>query len=192
MIHFDIEDGNFVPVMNLGVKVIGELRALTELPFDVHLMMINPEWLIPDLARMGANLVSVHFEACPYPRRTLRLIHDSGMKAGLAFNPKTGIPDLQFCLPYLSFIVILTTEPEIPDCPFLPSVLHKITEGKNRPALENITWVADGGISAENADLVAKAGADMLVVGRGIFQGGNISDNILEINNTINSPLKKK
>ncbi len=192
MIHFDIEDGNFVPVMNLGVKVIGELRALTELPFDVHLMMINPEWLIPDLARMGANLVSVHFEACPYPRRTLRLIHDSGMKAGLAFNPKTGIPDLQFCLPYLSFIVILTTEPEIPDCPFLPSVLHKITEGKNRPELGKITWVADGGISVENAALVAKAGADMLVVGRGIFQGGNISDNILEINNTINSPLKKK
>ncbi len=192
MIHFDIEDGSFVPVMNLGVKVVGELRSLSKLPFDVHLMMVNPEWLIPDLARMGADQVSVHFEACPYPRRTLRLIHDSGMKAGLAFNPKTGIPDLQFCLPYLSFIVILTTEPEIPDCPFLPAVLNKIIEGKNRPELGKISWVADGGISAENADLVTKAGADMLVVGRGIFQGGNISDNILEINNLVNSPRKKK
>lgn len=192
VIHFDIEDGNFVPVMSLGAKVVGELRDLTNLPFDVHLMMINPEWLIPDLARMGADLVSVHFEACPYPRRTLRLINELGMKAGLAFNPKTGIPDLEYCLPYLSFIVILTTEPEIPDSPFLPSVLNKIIKGKKCPELDNITWVADGGISTENAVLAAQAGADMLVVGRGIFNSRNISDNILEINNAVSSSLKEK
>ena len=150
-IHFDIEDGSFVPVMNIGVKVIGELRPLSRLPFDVHLMMVNPEWLIPDLARMGADLVSVHYETCPYPRRTLRLITEHGMEAGLAFNPSTQIPNLEFCLPYLSFILVLTTEPEIGDCPFLPSVLKKLVDGKSRPEFDKISWVADGGISAKNA-----------------------------------------
>ena len=113
------------------------------------------------------------------------------MKAGLAFNPKTQIPDLAFCLPYLSFIVILTTEPEIPDSPFLPAVLEKIKEGKTRPEFGNIEWIADGGISAENTELVAKAGADMLVVGRGIFKEGAISDNILEIISAVGFPKDK-
>lgn len=184
-IHFDIEDGNFVPVMNLGVKVIGELRSLSKLPFDVHLMMVNPEWLIPDLARMGANQVSVHYEACPYPRRTLGLITEHGMQAGLAFNPSTPIPDLGFCLPYLSFIVILTTEPETADCPFLPSTLEKMTEGNSRPELSQLVWVADGGISAENAKQAVDTGVDMLVIGRGIFKDGKISDNMLAIQRAI-------
>ena len=184
-IHFDIEDGSFVPVINLGVKVIGELRPLTKLPFDVHLMMVNPEWLIPDLARMGADQVSVHYEACSYPRRTLRLITEHGMSAGLAFNPSTQIPDLRFCLPYLSFIVILTTEPELGDCPFLPSTLEKIIEGKSRPEFKEIRWVADGGISAENAKQAVDSGAEMLVIGRGIFKDGKISDNIHAIQRAI-------
>lgn len=185
IIHFDIEDGSFVPVMNLGIKVIGELRPLTKLPFDIHLMMKDPEWLIPELAVMGADMVSVHFEACPYPRRTLRLIVEQGMQAGLAFNPSTSIPDLKFCLPYLSFIVVLTTEPEERGCPFLPSVLDKITDAKKRSELKNLTWVADGDISEKNAKVVADAGADVLVVGRGIFKEGEISKNILDIKTAI-------
>ena len=181
MIHFDIEDGSFVPVMNLGVKVIGELRPLTKLPFDVHLMMENPEWLIPELAGMGADMVSVHFEACPYPRRTLRLIVEQGMQAGLAFNPSTAIPDLDFCFPYLSFMVILTTEPEENGCPFLPSILEKMREAKTHPKLKKLIWIADGDISAINAKQVVDAGADVLVIGRAIFKEGDIQKNILDI-----------
>lgn len=187
IIHFDIEDGSFVPVMNLGVKVIGELRPLTKLPFDVHLMMVDPEWLIPELADMGADMVSVHFEACPYPRRTLRLIVEQGMQAGLAFNPATPIPDLEFCLPYLSFIVILTTEPEERECPFLPSVLDKIIEAKTRPEMKKLIWIADGDISAKNAKEVVDAGVDVLVVGRGIFKDGEILENLLDIKAAIAS-----
>lgn len=187
IIHFDIEDGSFVPVMNLGVKVIGELRPLTKLPFDVHLMMVDPEWLIPELADMGADMVSVHFEACPYPRRTLRLIVEQGMQAGLAFNPATPIPDLEFCLPYLSFIVILTTEPEERECPFLPSVLDKIIEAKTCPEMKKLIWIADGDISAKNAKEVVDAGVDVLVVGRGIFKDGEILENLLDIKAAIAS-----
>src|SRR3972149_1573793 len=81
--HFDIEDGCFVPMMTLGTKIISDIRPLTKLPFDVHLMMVNPEWILADLVRMGANRISVHYEACLYPRRVLRQIASSGTSAGL-------------------------------------------------------------------------------------------------------------
>jgi ribulose-phosphate 3-epimerase len=181
MLHFDLEDGSFVPVMNLGTKIIAGLRPLTQLPFDVHLMMVNPEWLIPELAQMGVQRVSVHYEACEYPRRTLGLIHQHGMEAGLAFNPKTQIPQLDFCRPFLSFMVVLTTEPEATDCSYLPGVLDKVRVGKERPDLQGIEWVVDGGVSAENAAEIARAGADVLVVGRGVFQNGEVGENIRAI-----------
>jgi len=181
VIHFDIEDGHFVPEMNLGLKVIKELRPLTKLPFDIHLMVVNPERLISRLADMGVNMISVHYEACPYPRRTLRMIASLGMQAGLAFNPATEITDLSFCMPYLSFILVLTTEPEEEDCPFLPSILNKIRDNKSQQALKDVMWVVDGDISTKNAAEVIRAGADMLVIGRGIFRNNSIGKNIHEI-----------
>ena len=180
-IHFDIEDGYFVPAMTLGVKVIRELRPLTALPFDVHLMMVNPEWLLPQLAEDGANRVSVHYEACEYPRRTLGLISKYGMQAGLAFNPKTPLPPLQQYLPYLNFVVILTTEPEAGDCPYLPAVLRKVREGRAQAGLEGVEWVVDGGITAQNAREAALAGADLLISGRGIFGTGGLAGNVRKI-----------
>jgi ribulose-phosphate 3-epimerase len=177
-IHFDIEDGSFVPVMTLGTKMISDLRRTTRLPFDVHLMMVNPEWILPDVIRFGANRVSVHYEACPYPRRALRQIVSLGAIAGLAFNPATPLPDLAYLLPHLSFIVILTTEPEIPDCPFLPEMLEKVREGKRAKGLESIEWVVDGGLNLENLSQVVAAGADTVVVGRAVFKGGKILENV--------------
>lgn len=176
MVHFDIEDGCFVPVMNLGLKSIRELRPLTELPFDVHLMMVNPEWIIPVLAEYGVNRLSVHYEACPYPRRTLKRIASYGMQAGLAFNPKTPIPDLNFCLPYLSFIVLLTTEPEEWSGEYLPSVLNKVR--KNKEKYKNVEWVVDGGVNFDNIQDIYSAGADVIVSGRTIFEDEKIIDNI--------------
>lgn len=177
-IHFDIEDGSFAPIMTLGVKLIGDLRPLTNLPFDVHLMMVNPEWIIPDLIRAGANRVSVHYEACPYPRRILRKITDLEAKAGLAFNPATPIPDLSYLTPYLQFLVILTTEPEGPDCPYLPQVLEKVRLGRMTPYLKDLEWVVDGGVNSENIQEVLQAGADTVVVGRAVFVEGQTEKNI--------------
>jgi len=177
-IHFDIEDGSFVPVMTLGTKLIQDLRSLTKLPFDVHLMMLNPEWILPELVSSGANRVSVHFEACPYPRRVLRQIVSLGADAGIAFNPATPIPDLAYLSSYLSFIVVLTTEPEIPDCPFLPEVLEKVRVGKQVGGLEGIEWVVDGGINAENLSQVVAAGTDTVVIGRSVFKEDKISENM--------------
>jgi ribulose-phosphate 3-epimerase len=177
-IHFDIEDGSFVPMMTLGTKMISDLRRTTRLPFDVHLMMVDPEWILPDVIRFGANRVSVHYEACPYPRRVLRQIVSLGAIAGLAFNPATPIPALTYLLPYLSFIVILTTEPEIPDCPFLPEVLEKVREGRQAKGLESIEWVVDGGLNPKNVSQVVAAGADTVVIGRSVFKDGKILENM--------------
>ena len=177
-IHFDIEDGSFVPMMTLGTKMISDLRRITRLPFDVHLMMVNPEWILPEVVRFGANRVAVHYEACPYPRRVLRQIVSLGAIAGLAFNPATPVPDLAYLLPYLSFIVILTTEPEIPDCPFLPEVLEKVRAGKQAKGLESIEWVVDGGLNTENLAQVIAAGTDTVVIGRSVFKDGKIRENM--------------
>ena len=177
-LHFDLEDGCFVPVMTLGTKVIADLRSETRLPFDVHLMMVNPEWILPDLVQMGADRISVHYEACPYPRRVLRRIVSLGAQAGIAFNPATPLPDLTYLRPYLSFVLILTTEPEVPDCPFLPEVLEKVRAGKRTPGLERVEWVVDGGINPDNLPDVVDAGADTVVVGRAVFEGGDVARNV--------------
>ena len=177
-IHFDIEDGSFAPVMTLGTKMISDLRRITRLPFDVHLMMVNPEWILPEIVRFGANRVSVHYEACPYPRRVLRQIVSLGAKAGLAFNPATPIPDLAYLLPYLSYIVVLTTEPEIPDAPFLPEVVEKVREGRQAKGMESIEWVVDGGLNSWNLSQVVAAGADTVVIGRAVFKDDKILENM--------------
>jgi ribulose-phosphate 3-epimerase len=177
-LHFDIEDGVFVPLLTLGTKLISDLRPRSSLPFDVHLMMVDPEWLIPKLIEIGADRISIHFEACLYPRRVLRQIVELGGSAGLAFNPATPLPDLSYLAPYLSFLVILTTEPEGPDCPYLPGVLQKLAIKAGDPYLAALEWVVDGGVTPENIREVVQAGADTVVVGRSVFQGGKITDNI--------------
>jgi ribulose-phosphate 3-epimerase len=178
ILHFDLEDGNFVPVMSLGTQIIRALRPLSSLPFDVHLMINNPEWILPTLADIGVEMVSVHFEACPYPRRTLGLIHQYGIRAGLAFNPKTSLPDLRHYLPFLSYVLILTTEPESEICTYLPSVLDKVIEGRQQPGLENILWEVDGGFTSDNIDDALRVNADIVVSGRGVFRDNQFAENI--------------
>lgn len=181
VIHFDVEDGHFVPaVMTLGTRLIGELRPLTSLPFDVHLMVTEPEVMIPVVAELGADSIVAHYEACPYPRRTLRQIKELGAQAGLAFNPRTRLPDLEYLLPHLDFVNVLTTEPELPDWPFLPHALENVRAAaafadQHRPELGII---ADGGFDAGNIHLAVEAGTTMVVAGRGAFAGGRIAENV--------------
>jgi len=141
-------------------------------------MMDNPGWLIPELAQWGADRIAVHYEACDYPRRVLGLIAEHGMRAGLAFNPKTDIPTLEFCLPYLSFVVVLTTEPEVQECSFLPSILSKVVKAKRQKGMDQVEWAVDGGVTVENMGLVSAAGADTVIAGRGIFGDGRIQENL--------------
>lgn len=184
-LHFDIEDGVFVPMMTLGIKLIADLRPLSRLPFDVHLMTVHPEWLAREVIAMGADRVSVHYEACPYPRRVLRVIHEAGATPGIALNPATPLPDLRFLQPYLRFVVILTTEPEGADCPFLPQVLMKVRLGKAQNELDHLEWVIDGGVTPQNIREVVHAGADTVVVGRYVFSEGKVSENLARLREAI-------
>jgi ribulose-phosphate 3-epimerase len=177
-IHFDVEDGTFVPMISLGIKIIGDLRSSTNLPFDVHLMMTDPEWILPEVVKRGANRISIHYEACAYPRRTLREITSLGVQAGIAFNPSTPLPELSYLLPYLSFVVILTTEPEKGSGPFLMEILRKICVGKNKTGGDDFEWVVDGGVRPEYIQEIAASGANTVVVGRAIFEGGRIAGNV--------------
>jgi ribulose-phosphate 3-epimerase len=179
-LHFDLEDGHFVPVMTLGTRLIAELRPLTRLSFDVHLMVSNPEMLIPVVVQGGADAISVHHEACEYPRRTLRKIKEAGKRAGIALNPKTPLPEMAYLRPYLDFVVILTTEPEEPDCPHLPEILEKVRSASAfaRSYHPDLEIVADGGIDASNIASVVDAGAHVIVAGRGVFAGGDYAGNV--------------
>jgi len=185
LVHFDVEDGRFVPMMTLGTRLIGELRPLTRLPFDVHLMVRDPEWLIPEVVALGAQWVSVHWEACPYPHRTLHLIRQRGARAGLAFNPATPLPDLRYLKSCLDFVVILTTEPEYPHAVFLPETLDKLRVGRALLGDEGIDWAVDGGITPENARAAAAAGATVIVSGRGVFRDGTIVENVAAFRSTM-------
>lgn len=181
MIHFDIEDGCFVPEMNLGIKIINDLCEITNLPFDVHLMVFNPEWLIHRLSNEGIEQLSVHYEATMYPRRLLRIINEANIRAGLAFNPKTEIPNLMSYFPYLNFVNVLTTEPEVEDGTYLPSILDKVRTIKGNPDYKDILCEVDGGITDENINEVISAGADIVVSGRAIFKDGKIEENIKKL-----------
>ena len=180
-LHFDLEDGVFVPLMTLGTKLISDLRPISKLPFDVHLMVQDPEWLIPQVITLGADRVAIHYEACLYPRRVLRQTSELGAAPGLAFNPATPLPDLSYLAPYLKFIIILTTEPEGPDCPFLPAVLDKLKVRSGNPYLQSLEWVVDGGVDNGNIEEVLNAGADTVVVGRYAFKDGKVADNINQL-----------
>ena len=178
IIHFDLEDGTFVPMLTLGTRLIGELRPLTRLPFDAHLMVQNPERLIPEVVALGAGWVSVHWEACVDPHRALRLIRERGARAGLAFNPQTRLPDLRHLRSCLDFVLVLTSDPEHAQAAFLPETLAKLCLGRATLGCEGIDWVVDGGITAENAWQAGAAGATVIVSGRGVFRNGAVAHNL--------------
>lgn len=180
-IHVDIEDGNFVPVMRLGTEIIKSIRSVTKLHIDVHLMVSNPGDLIPIVIGNGADSVSFHWETCEYPRSMLGKIKSYGKRAGIALNPKTGLPDLKPYLDLIDFVLVLTTEPDQIGESFLPSVLMKTKVGK-RIYLENdLEWIVDGGININNIQLLNQLGIDSAVIGRGVFENNTVQKNVKQM-----------
>lgn len=179
-LHIDVEDGHFVPVMNLGTRLINHLRADGRFLLDVHLMVSNPEAVIPWVVAAGAHSVSFHYEASAYPRRHLQMLRQHGLAAGLAFNPKTALPALDYLQDCLDFLIFLTTEPEEPDCPFLPQVLEKVRQARQwaQQQTPGLYIVVDGGVEASNIAAALHAGADQVVAGRALFEGRSIVENI--------------
>jgi len=171
LIHFDVMDNHYVPNLTVGPVVCEAIRPLTQAMIDVHLMVRPVDRIIPDFARAGANMISFHPEASDHVDRTIRLIKDSGCRAGLVLNPATPLAYLDHVLPQLDLVLIMSVNPGFGGQKFIPYTLDKITAVRRRiDALGRDIWLeVDGGVKMENIAQVARAGADTFVSGSGIF-----------------------
>ena len=170
-LHFDVMDGLFVPSISFGMPVLESVKKITDLKLDVHLMIQNPERYVEEFIRLGADIITFHVEACSKIDETIRLIHQSDCKVGLAISPNTPYEVLKPYLEKIDLALIMTVEPGFGGQFYLPSSTEKITQV--RRAIEeigkDILLEVDGGISSKNVDVVVKAGANMIVAGSAVF-----------------------
>jgi len=176
-IHVDVMDGHFVPNITIGPDAVKALRPATGLPFDVHLMIAPVDPFVPRFADAGADIITVHVEAGPDVRRTLRLIRSHGKKAGVSLKPDTPISAIEQVLDDVDLVLVMTVEPGFGGQSFMPSQLDKIRELRARIDANGrtIDLEVDGGITEETARLAIEAGADVLVAGTATFIGGRDS-----------------
>ncbi|SIO17981.1 ribulose-phosphate 3-epimerase [Salinivibrio sp. ES.052] len=172
VIHFDVMDNHYVPNLTFGAPVCRALRdyGITA-PIDVHLMVKPVDRIIPDFANAGANMVTFHAEASEHIDRTLQLIKEHGMQAGLVFNPATPLHHLDYVMDKLDMILLMSVNPGFGGQSFIPTTLDKLREVRQRidASGRDIRLEIDGGVKANNIAEVAQAGADMFVAGSAIF-----------------------
>jgi ribulose-phosphate 3-epimerase len=170
-IHIDVMDGCFVPNITYGPIIVQACKQATSLPLDVHLMIEKPELRIPDFAKAGADYISVHAETCPHLHRTLQLIKEHGIKAGVALNPATPLSAIEYIVDQLDFVLIMSVNPGFGGQKFIRSSIEKIKslsrllQQHDSKALIQV----DGGINADTICEVARAGAGCFVAGSAIF-----------------------
>ncbi len=170
-IHLDIMDGNFVPNITFGPPVIKRIRNVTKLPFDAHLMIENPERYIDDFVDAGADIITVHEESTRHLHRTIQSIKNRGIRAGVALNPSTPLNNIEYIMEYIDMVLIMTVNPGFGGQSFISSMKRKISDLKDiiDKRKLNIEIQVDGGIKLDNAREIADLGAEILVVGSGIF-----------------------
>jgi ribulose-phosphate 3-epimerase len=171
-IHVDVMDGHFVPNITIGAPVVASIRPVTSLPLDVHLMIEHPERYISEFVQAGADIITVHIEACPHLQKTIRLIKELGVKAGVSLNPATPLGAIEEFLPHVDLVLIMSVNPGFGGQSFIPATLPRIAS--MRKILDDGGLSAelevDGGITADNAPDIVKAGATVLVAGNSIFR----------------------
>jgi ribulose-phosphate 3-epimerase len=171
-IHVDVMDGHFVPNITIGAPVVASIRRVTSLPLDVHLMIEHPERYIADFVKAGADIITVHVEASPHLKSTIRLIKELGARAGVSLNPPTPLSTVKEFLPHVDLVLIMSVNPGFGGQSFIPETLPRIAN--MRKILDNrkpgIELEVDGGVNAENAPDIVEAGADVLVAGNSVFR----------------------
>ena len=172
-IHIDVMDGHFVPNLTIGPAVVAALRPHSSLPFDVHLMISPADPYIPDFVQAGADIVTVHVEAGPHLHRTIQLIKDEGVRAGLALNPGTPLTVVEPLLDTLDLVLVMSVNPGFGGQSFIAGQLEKIRQLRTLidKSERKIDLQVDGGINSENAADAIAAGADVLVAGSATFTG---------------------
>lgn len=175
VLHVDVMDGRFVPNITIGLPVVRSIRKITELTIDTHLMIVEPGLYAAAFAKAGADMVSVHVEADDHLHRTLSSIRDAGAKAGVAINPATPLVLLEEALPYADFVLLMSVNPGFGGQSFIPSVMDKLRRLKamirDRGLATRIE--IDGGIDKSNIGEIVGAGAEIIVAGSAVFNGGD-------------------
>jgi ribulose-phosphate 3-epimerase len=184
-IHVDVMDGHFVPNITFGPLIVEAIRPHTQLPLDVHLMIEEPDRYVPAFAKAGADLISVHVEACRHLHRTLHLIKEQGVKAGVVLNPATPLTSIEHVLDEaLDLVLLMTVNPGFGGQKFIPAVLPKIRSLRQMAearGLSSLHIEVDGGINEETAPLAIEAGADVLVAGNAVFAEPDRAEAILRL-----------
>lgn len=170
-IHVDVMDGHFVPNLTFGPNMVKTLKRITSLPLDVHLMISNPDLYIEDYARAGADILTVHQEACTHLHRTIQTIHDQGIKAGVSLNPATSLSTIENVLDDLDLLLIMTVNPGFGGQRFIPQGLKKIARARKMmdAAGKDILLEVDGGVDIHTVQNIVQNGANVLVSGSAIF-----------------------
>lgn len=170
-LHLDVMDGMFVPNISFGPMIIKQLRPLTNMIFDVHLMIEDPDRYVQNFKDAGADILTVHYEACKHLHRTVSYIKSLGMKAGVSLNPATNIDVLDYVLEDLDLVLIMSVNPGFGGQSFIPSAIDKIKnlKAKIRERNLNVIVEVDGGVKTTNVKDVIEAGADLIVSGSDVF-----------------------
>lgn len=171
LLHVDVMDGHFVPNLTIGPPVIKAIKAVTKLPLDVHLMVEQPDALLPDFIDAGSDNLTVHVEACRHLHRTIQSIKDAGVRASVVLNPATSLHALDEILSDVHMVLLMSVNPGFGGQRFLPATLDKIRALKAQIGERRLSVAieVDGGVKADNAAGICAAGADVLVAGTAIF-----------------------
>ena len=186
-IHVDVMDGAFVPNITVGPFILEAVRKVTALPLDVHLMIERPEQYISEFADAGADIITVHFEACTHLHRTIQAIKEKGKKAGVSVNPATPLVSIKYVLGDIDLLLIMSVNPGVGGQRFIPSALEKIKKARQMVDKigANVSIEVDGGVKLENIGEVASAGADIFVSGSGVFGTKDYKETIQEMKRII-------
>lgn len=183
-LHLDVMDGKFVPNITFGMFIIEAINKVVSKPLDVHLMIVEPERYVPEFISAGADVVSVHYEACPHLHRNLQQIKQLGAKAGVALNPHTPVHLLKDVLHDIDMVCLMSVNPGFGGQKFIQHTYQKISELRsmaNELGHSNLMIEIDGGVTTQNAEALLKAGADVLVAGSSVFKATDPPATIREL-----------
>jgi len=181
LLHVDVMDGQFVPNISIGFPIIEAIRKITRLPIDTHLMIADADRYLEAFSSAGCDWLSVHVEACPHLNRTLSRIRELGMKAGIAINPGTSLSALDASLSDADFVLLMSVNPGYGGQRFIPASVERLKTLKNMIGTKPVQIEIDGGIKLENAKEVTTAGAEILVVGTGLFSQADFKGTIAKL-----------
>ena len=191
-IHIDVMDGRFVPNITIGPHVVAALRKHTKLPLDVHLMIENPERHFQEFVNAGANIITVHIEACPHIHRVIQMIKGTGVKTGISLNPGTSVTAIENSIKDVDLVLVMTVNPGWGGQSFIENTLDKIAEIREWLDESNLTaeLEVDGGINPETAPKVVEAGARVLVAGSAVFNSKySIAEGVTRLRQSVEGSL---